>query len=520
MIFTSFEFIGFIAIVLLGYFCIPKKVRWIWLTGASVYFYLCASVKYSVFLLFSAASVYLFGLYIAKCDKALEQCELPKEEKKAFRKKNDKKKYFAIAVTLVVNLGILGFLKYADFAIESVSKIVRVFAPAFEVSSLSLVLPLGISFYTFMAAGYAIDVYRGISPAEKNPIKLLLFLSYFPHIMQGPIDRYENLAPQLFEGHAFDFDRVARGLRRMLWGFFQKLIIADRLAMLVNQVFDRSESYSGAYLLLAVFVYAIQIYADFAGYMDIALGASQVMGIYPEENFDSPYLSASVPEFWRRWHMSLGSWFRDYLFYPVMRSGAIKKLSKKLKKKYSAAIAGTVSTCIALAVVWFTTGLWHGAAWHYIAWGVYYGILIILSTITKPYTDKIKIDREKAWYKIFSIVKTFLLVLFGYILFRANNMTHAFIVISRIFTKFPVSNNAAGQALGLDRADLIVAAIAIIILIIVDIIRYRGKKPADFVTALPLPIRWTLVYIAIIAVLVFGIYGPGYDAASFIYFQF
>ena len=520
MIFTSFKFLIFIAVVFVGYFIIPKKARWCWLLTASLYFYLCASVKYSVFLIFSAASVYLLSLFVARCDRLLNECDLPRDEKKLYRKKLDSRKYIAIAITLVLNLGILGFLKYAGFVMENVTAVVRLFAPAFEFSGLSLVLPLGISFYTFTAVGYAIDVYRGTSEPEKNPLKLLLFLSFFPHIMQGPIDRFDDLAPTLFEGHAFDFDRAAKGLRRMLWGFFIKLVIADRLAMLVNQVFDNSESYSGLYLLAAVFFYAIQIYADFAGYMDVALGASEVMGIYPAENFDAPYFSASVPEFWRRWHMTLGSWFRDYLFYPVMRSALIKKLTKFLKKKYSLAVASTVATCIALSAVWFTTGLWHGAAWHYIAWGVYYGILIILSNVLKPTFDKIKINRDGKAYKIFMTLKTFAIVLLGYIFFRANNMTHAFTVIGRIFTKFPTVHNAANMTLGIDFKDLLVAVIAILVLVIVDIMKVKKIRPGDKVAALPLPIRWVLVYACILAVLVLGIYGPGYDAASFIYFQF
>lgn len=520
MIFTSFKFLVFIAVVFVVYFAIPKKVRWVWLSASSIYFYLCAGIKYSVFLLFSTLSAYFFSLYIGKCDKTLNECTLPREEKKLLRKKLDKRKHTAIALTLLLNLGILGFLKYAGFILHNIEAVTRLFIPSFETVKLSFVLPLGISFYTFMTAGYCIDVYRGTTEPERNPLKLMLFLSYFPHIMQGPIDRYEDTAPTLFEGHSFDFTRLTEGLRRIIWGFFQKLVIADRLGMLVNEIFSNSASYSGWYLVIAVFFYAVQIYADFAGYMDIAIGVSRVLGVEIAENFNAPYFASSIPDFWRRWHMTLGSWFRDYLFYPVMRSRLLKSLSKSLKKKYSLAVAGTVSSCIALAVVWLTTGIWHGAAWNYIAWGGYYGILIISSTVFKPLYDKVKINRDRWFYKVYMTLKTFLLVLVGYIFFRADSMSHAFSIIGRVFTRFLPVHNAPGVTLGLDMPDMVVAICATAILLLADILKLCKKDVGSVVAKMPLPIRWLILYIGILSIVIFGIYGPGYDAASFIYFNF
>ena len=527
MIFTSLKFLVFVTAALFGYFLFPKKYRWIWLLIASAFFYLSASVVCAVWLLLSIASAYWFGIYCNKLSARREGFfaqETDKEARKAYKKRLEQKRKRAAAAVLLFNLAILGFLKYAGFVLDNVSRAVRLLVPAFTLPGLEIVLPLGISFYTFMAVSYCIDVCREVTEGERNPWKLALFLSFFPHIMQGPIDRYDVLAPQLYEGHPFDFDRMTQGLYRMLWGFFEKLVVADRLAILVNTVIDRSDSYSGAYLLIAVFCYAIQIYADFAGYMDIALGASKVIGISPAENFDTPYFAATVPEFWRRWHMTLGSWFRDYLFYPVLRSSFCKNLTRRLKDKFGKNAAGTVTTCLALAVVWFTTGLWHGASWHYIAWGVYYGALIILSTVTKPWTERmsetLRIHRDARWWRLFCIIKTFLLVLLGYILFRANGMTHAGGIIIRIVTKFSPAFNAPDSGLGLDWKDLIVAAAGILVLFAADMLKYRKVDTLERFRRLSLPVRWTILYAAIAAVLLFGVYGPEYDASSFIYFQF
>ncbi|MBD5133219.1 MAG: MBOAT family protein [Clostridiales bacterium] len=527
MALTSFEFLLFISAVFLGYFIFPKKYRWVWLLLTSIYFYLSASVICVSFLLLSITSSYLFGVYCnqltAKRESFYEE-ETDKELCKAYKKQLEQKRKRAAAAVILFNLAILGVLKYAGFVFENISRIVRLFIPVFGLPGLELVLPLGISFYTFMAIGYCIDVYREVIEGEKNPFKLALFLSFFPHIIQGPIDRYDELAFQLYEGHSFDYDRVTQGLYRMLWGFFEKLVVADRLAILVNTVIDNSNSYSGLYLVIAIFCYAVQIYADFAGYMDIALGAAKIIGISPAENFDVPYFAATIPEFWRRWHMTLGSWFRDYLFYPILRSSFCKKITKGLQGKVDKSTIGTITTCLALCVVWFTTGLWHGASWHYIAWGVYYGVLIILSTVTKPFTKRIskmlRINRDTNRWKLYCIAKTFLLVLLGYIFFRAKSLICAISIIFRIATKFAPAFNAPNTDFGLDCQDMVVAVAGILVLFIADMLKYHKVDILKLFRWLPLAIRWLILYGTIAVILLFGIYGPEYDPSSFIYFQF
>lgn len=473
MIFTSLKFLALAALTLAGYYVLPKKLRWLWLTALSVYFYLNAGLRYGIFLLISALTVWLCGLWI-------------------------KRGRWVLILALVINLGLLTVLKYTGFLLTNLNRL-----PFLKLPVPVLAAPLGLSFYTFMSVSYIMDVYREVTEPQRNPLKLLLYLAFFPHIAQGPIDRYGDLAPQLYEGHSFDYDRCASGLRRALWGFFEKLVIADRLGLLVDPVFSDPNSYGGLSVAAAIVAYAIQIYADFAGYMDIACGLCQAMGITLGENFDAPYFSASVPEFWRRWHISLGSFFRDYLFYPVLRSGWIRKLKKKVPDRKQ---ANRIATVIALAVVWTATGLWHGSAWHYIAWGIYYGCLIILS-------ETVRFKRSLP--KPLQVLRTFLLVLLGYVIFRADNLARAWDILSRL-----PRLSFYGAALALDWKDQIVALCGIAALLVHDILRVRGKRPGELVSKLPLPLRWLLVYGCVLSVVIFGVYGPEYNAGSFIYFAF
>lgn len=522
MIFTSLKFIIFITAVVFVYFLFPKKYRWVWLLISSYFFYLSASLKYGVFLIFSTAVTYFAALQMERITKKTDLSSLEKEERRAAKKKLNKQKKLVVTAAIILNFAVLFIIKYYNFTVLNISALANAVGIEFTPVLSKLMLPIGISFYTFQVTGYIIDVYRGINGAQRNFFKYALFVSYFPQIMQGPIGRYPQLSETLYEGHAFEYERMRRGLLRMIFGFFEKLVIADRLAIAVDSVWPEFASYGKIELLLICLFYAIQIYADFAGYMDIALGASEIMGIRLSENFKAPYFSASVPEFWRRWHITLGSWFRDYLFYPVMRSGWCTALGKKLKNKFSKKAQSKVTTVIALLCVWFFTGMWHGASWHYIAWGVYYGALIILSTLLTPVFDafvqKHSINRDKPIYKGFQILKTFALVCFGYIFFRSDSMSQAFGIIGRIFG-FSAPLMSA-ESIGLDMADLTVALIAVVLLIFVDIFRARDFDLREAVSKKALVLRWSLYFLLLFSVIIFGVYGPGYSSSSFIYFQF
>lgn len=530
MIFTSLKFIAFFILTISIYFCIPKKFRWIWLLVCSAYFYISASIKYSLFLIFSILTVYSGALYIDSKNRSQEKYikdnreKLSSDEKKAYKKSVERQKKLMLIIILIINLGILAFLKYYNFGITNLSNIIGKIGINFTPTILKLFLPLGISFYTFQLIGYIIDVFRGVAQAEKNIFKFALFASFFLQIMQGPINRYDTLAPQLYTGHEFDYKRVTFGMQRMVWGFFKKLVIADRLAILVDTVWADYPSYAGIQISIAVVMYAFQIYADFSGYMDISLGAGQALGINLEENFNCPYLSESVPDFWRRWHMTLGSFFKDYLFYPILRSGWCMNLGNYSKKLLGKNAAKQITTFIALIIVWFSTGLWHGASWHYIIWGVYYGNLIILSMLFKPVFDfiigKFKMNRDRFSYKLLQILKTFIIVCFGYILFRSGSMSQAFGIMKASITNFLPTTALSFPSMGLDKPDMIVAIISLLVLFIVDICKYNSIKLREKIAEQGLWFRWTIYIGAVMSIVIFGIYGPGYNAASFIYFQF
>lgn len=443
MIFTSFEFIAFFLIVLIGYYLIFPNLRWIWLLAASFYFYTKASPHFLPYILSSVAVIYASSRMIGYLDSRkasyFQKNELTKDEKKAYNKHCTRNKKIFCATGIILNVGMLAFTKYFNFVGESVSAIT-----GGTFTALDIIVPLGISFYTFQSTGYLIDVYRGMYEPQKNPMKYALFILFFPQIMQGPIGRYNDLAPQLFEPCKFDYDRLKSGLVRMLWGFFKKMVIADRAALLVNTVFDNWKPYSGAVIWAAVFLYAVQLYADFSGYMDIALGAGEALGIRLSENFRTPYFSKSTAEFWRRWHITLGTWFRDYLFYPIIRT------------------------------------------------------------------------------KLFQIVRTFLIVLVGYVLFRGNGLMAAFKMIKSMFTVYNpwVFTDGTLMTLGLDAANWNVLILSMLILLAVSIANENGINVRERISQQNIIFQWICYLAGIFAVLIFGIYGSGYDASAFMYLNF
>lgn len=340
MLFNSYNFLIFFPIVTLIYFLIPQRIRYIWLLIASYYFYMCWNAKYVFILLFSTAITYASGLLITRANKC-------KEEDKRIRIK----KIF-VGFSFIINLAILFLLKYFDFAIDNANRVLSHFSMQVINPTFDVILPVGISFYIFQALSYTVDVYREDVKAEKNFLKYALFVSFFPQLVAGPIERSKNLLKQVHEKHYFDAQRVKDGLLLMIWGGFQKIVIADRVAIVVDTVFNKFPQYGGMYIVVATILFAFQIYCDFSGYSTIAIGAAKVMGFQLMENFNAPYLSMSVAEFWRRWHISLSSWFRDYLYIPLggNRKGKFRKY-------------------VNLMIVFIVSGLWHGAQWSFIVWG-------------------------------------------------------------------------------------------------------------------------------------------------------
>lgn len=490
MLFNSFNFLIFFPIVVCITFIIPKKVQYIWLLLASYYFYMNWDAKYALLLLFSTFITYLSGLAI---------------DYEVKHKNSTVKKKWIVAISFIINLSILFFFKYFNFTMETLNTALSALNIEFPLPQISVLLPVGISFYIFQALSYTMDIYRGDVEAEHNFLKYALFVSFFPQLVAGPIERSKNLLRQINKTHSFKFENMRDGLLLMLWGYFLKLVIADRAAILVDTVYGNVEQYRGVYALIATMLFAIQIYCDFAGYSTIAVGAAKILDFELMENFNCPYFAASIKEFWRRWHISLSTWFRDYLYIPL---GGNRK--GKLRKHINVLIVFTVS------------GLWHGAAITYVVWGFLHGAYQVIGDIIKPVKEKNSKYINKYVLKVISIIVTFILADFAWIFFRANTMADALSIISGIirFENIQCITDGTIFELGLSYANLKVLAISILILFIADVLKYNGIKIREKITKLILPVRWICYLVAVFYILIYGIWGASYDAASFIYFQF
>ncbi len=498
MLFNSIEFLIFFPIVLLLYFALPNKAAKMWLLIASYYFYMCWNAKYALLIFFSTVVTWLSGLILEYLKHSI-----PDGKRADFYKK------LTVAASFILNLSILFYFKYINLLMDILNNLfsmvhIQLSAPMFDI-----ILPVGISFYTFQALGYTIDVYRDEIPAEKNLFRYALFVSFFPQLVAGPIERSKNLLGQLKEPQRFDLEAAKEGLYLMLWGFFLKIVIADRISLFVDTVYADHTTYAGAYMIVATMLFAVQIYCDFYGYSVIAIGASKILGISLMENFDAPYLSSSVAEFWRRWHISLTSWFRDYLYFPLggSRKGKIRKYLNKM-------------------IVFLVSGLWHGADLSFVAWGGINGIYQIIGEFLQPVRNHtvalLHLNRRSLGHRLIHILGTFLLVDFSWIFFRADGIGQALEIIRGIFT---VQNpwilfDGSLYECGLDSKNLGLLLICIGILFFADCCRYKKIQLRNIIIQQDYWFQCIFIVSTVSAILIFGIWGPAYDAANFIYFQF
>lgn len=447
MTFNSFEFLLFYPIVLGLYFILPHKLRWVMLLAASYYFYAC----YRFELLFLIIGTTLVSWLMSR---VIERCESVKVKK------------LCLAFTLVVCLGVLALYKYADFFIGSVGGIISLFGSEASFTELSLVLPVGISFYTFQTLSYVIDVYRGDVKTEPNFFFYALFVSFFPQLVAGPIERPDNLIPQIKEEHSWNRDNALSGGKRMMLGFFKKIAVADVISVYVDAVYNNPEGADSLGVIAATLLFAMQIYCDFSGYTDIAIGCARVMGIRLMKNFDYPYSAVTVKDFWARWHISLSTWFKDYLYFPLggSRCGRCRHL-------------------LNLMIVFTVSGLWHGAAWTFVLWGVLHGIYRIIGTLTIGPRDRLveKCGKNPADRSVMAIrrVITFGLVSFAWIFFRANSVGDLGIILTRLFTGFASPRETLG-ALGLDLAGILTVVLSLGTLYLLDkMLDYEDENPAS-----------------------------------------
>lgn len=539
MTYASVNFFAFVALTVLAYFALPlKKQKWVVLLIASYIFYLFAGYKYVAFILFTTVSTYSIARWIDRMSRQSKEMlktnktEWNRETKKQFKEKVKRNKRLVMALALILNFGILAFLKYYNFFAGSLNDVFGAFGMSFSMPTLKLFLPLGISFYTFQSMGYVVDVYRERFPAEKSIAKFALFVSFFPQIIQGPICFYDQLAHQLYEPHKVDFTRIKYGCELILWGFFKKLVIADRAVIAINTVVADYNQYNGTTLTFTVLLYALQLYADFSGGIDISRGIAQILGIDMAENFKRPYFSKSINEYWRRWHITLGAWMKEYVFYPLSLSGTFLSASKKMKAsrfgktKAGSHIAKVLPTAISSLIVFLIVGIWHGSSWKYVAFGLWNGGIIMLSILLKPVFDicnkKLHINPNNFFWKLFQMLRTFIVVCIGYVFDVAPSFRQAINSFALLLTNQKINGfNKSGLNLGLEFKDYAIIVFAVIILFIISLIQEKTNQSIRvFINKRNAVIQWLLIFGVSLVVLVFGIYGPSYNVGDFVYAQF
>ena len=529
MAINSLTYIAFIFVVCLIYFIVPKKIKWVVLLLASYIFYFISSSKLMIFMLLTTLSIYIAALVMGKIDEKTKQKaeKIEKDAKKQLKQKAKRNKKWVIAITVIINFGFLIFLKYFNFLAENINSLLSALHISTEIPFREIILPLGISYYTLQAVSYVIDVYRGRVKPDKNLGRVALFVSFFPQMVEGPIGRYESLANQLHEPHQFQYNNAKFGIQLMLWGYFKKMVIADRTALFVNEVFGSYAQYSGITIVLAIILYTVQIYAEFSGCMDIVRGTAQIMGINMAKNFERPFFSKSVQEFWRRWHITLGAWLKDYIFYPISFSKLTMKLTNFAKKVFkNSYISKLIPAAFALFFVWFGNGIWHGASWKYICYGLYYYVIMLIGMLLEPLGNKLiktfKINTKCFSYKIWQMLRTTGFVLIGMMIFRSRTLQDAWNMFVSIFTFKDIGMLFQGTLfqIGLKTADFIVIIVGVVIMFVVSLWQEKGYHIREKIAKQNLPFRWILYYGIIFAILIFGIYGPGYVASDFIYGQF
>lgn len=534
MAITSFSFILFLCFVFIIYFALPKKLQWIVLLVASVIFYLFVGINYFVYVLITTSTVYVASIFLEyysdKQKKFLKLNKeiLSKEEKSQYKKKNTIKKKIVLILALVISIGLLCVFKYLEFAIEQINIIATVFDFGDVLPMCKLIAPLGISFYTFQAVGYMLDVYWEYYKPERNYLKMLLFVSFFPQITQGPISEFENFKNEVFAEHTLNYKNFTWGFQRLVWGFFKKMLIADVVASAVKDVFANYSNYAGITVLFGAFLYSIQIYADFSGYMDIMCGFCEMLGIKLTENFERPYFSKSVTEYWRRWHISLGAWFKKYIYYPIGMSNWSRKFAKNTIDKFGKHFANSVPATIALILVWFATGLWHGASWAYIAWGGVNGAFIIFSLWMEPlyisWKSGLRISDENLVWRCFQVIRTFVLVTFIKVLPEVGTLSDGLGLWRSVFANHYIPKTFE-QLLPFFKFDSITSNVTLIIcflgvgmMLVVSLVQ-RKRPFREYFNRIPVPIRSLVLAVVVMLICSFGVRN-GWGAGGFLYAAF
>lgn len=521
--YNQLGFFIFLTIFFAVFFVMPAKkyLKETLILIGNIFFYLKSGIASLVIIVGTAILVYAVSRLIERVYAGFEQekdAYTPKEQILLLKKYKRKSVIFLIVAVAGI-IGLFAFVKLSRFlGFSSVTTFSE-----FQLWR-NIIVPLGISYYSLSATGYLLDVYwRKIKP-EHNFLYLLMAMTYFPIIMQGPISKYPKLIEQFKHLPGFEYKRVTYGIQLIIWGLFEKLVIADRLLIFVKTIFGSIENYYGVEILVALIFSLIQMYADFSGCMDIVQGVANIMGVELEKNFNQPFFAKGSAEYWRRWHMTLGGWFKDYIYLPIYMNPYYMRTTNKIKKKYGRDIGQLFVTATISLVIWILTGLWHGTGWNYIAWGLYWYLFIVFEEATGKYWrsigEKLKVDYSGKYFVTWQIVRTLIIALIGRLWIVAGSLRNCWLVwkhmLSEVHVWFLFDRTSIYEC-GLDSANFWMAIIAIGILLAVDFAHERNVKIQDYIAAQPILVRWTVYYLAVFSIIIFGIYGAEYDAANFVY---
>lgn len=524
MSYTSFTFfIIYFGITYLFYSIIPQKFKWCVLLAGSFAFYTVAVKGHILFLVLSSVIIWAIGLALQKLndDFKAKKKGLAIPERKVLKNKYKNYKMAVLMLGVLINLGILFASKYSGFFAHSVNAVFNT-----NLHKLNIIQPMGISFYTLQAVSYITDIYRGRFEACKNPFKTALYLSFMLTVVEGPVARFDQLGTQLIEGKKFDYDMFVRGVWRVFWGIFKKVVIADRAAILVNTVYNNPEDHGGTMMVIATLFYTLQLYGEFSGVMDVVCGLGEMMGIEMPENFNRPFFAKSINEFWQRWHISLGSWLRDYIFYPISLSKPFMSLTKSARKKFNPYYANLIPTAVALFFVWFANGFWHGSGLRYIVYGLYYYALMMLGLFFEPLSDKfckaVKINRKSKAFGVFQMLRTFVIVNFGMLIFRADSLRRVLYMTKKIILHqdFSVLKIGAANGVGLDIKDYIIILVGTLVIFAVGVINEKNISIRDKILGFKFPVRFILLLLFILLIIFIGAYGTNYGVQDLIYANF
>lgn len=535
MSFVSLNFFAFLLCVVVVYYLVPKRFQWVVLLAASYGFYLSSGVAQVLYIIGTTLISYGAARWMQKLrddfQKKLDATgeEVTKEQIREEKKLLSNRIHRIQVITVLINLGVLSYVKYLNFFIGNLNDVFAMFKWDVSMPLVNILVPLGISYYTFNSIGYLIDVGRGKHAAERHLGKFALFVSFFPSIVQGPLFRFNDVGAQLQQPHELSYNNLKFGAQLMLWGFFKKLVIADRAAILAAAIFSPEfTSYTGSHVFFGVLAYSFQIYCDFSGGVDITRGVAQMLDVNLPVNFERPFFATSMADFWRRWHMSLGAWMREFVFYPVMLSKPVTAVSKLFRKKYGSYLGKIVPSVAAPMVVFFLIGIWHGLTWQYIINGLYNAILISSSVALAPVYKKmgevLKVNTETFSFRLFQMLRTFTLLCISRIIVKAPSLLDAGKMIKALFTSvdldFITGANGKIFTYGVSAPEMFVMFLAILVLLVVGILQENGMKIRETLAKQNLLFRWALILMLLFVTLVFGIYGPEYNARDFIYGAF